>query len=105
VSDAAVTDAVVTDATVTASTMAGQYVHAWILYGTLGCHLCEQAQAIIQELQQDFPIVVTYVDIAEKVELVALMGERIPVLENPQLQQMLDWPFDPEALTRWLCES
>lgn len=78
--------------------------HAWVLYGTLGCHLCEQAQAIIQQLQQSFVIELTQVDIADNAQWVAAMGERIPVLENTQLRQTLDWPFDPEVLTRWLCQ-
>ncbi len=80
-------------------------MHQWILYGTQGCHLCEQAKAIVQQLQRDFSIEVTEVDIAEGVhaeQLVKRFGDRIPVLENSQTQTRLDWPFCPDVLTDWL---
>ena len=64
-------------------------VHHWVLYGTQGCHLCEQAQAIIEQLQQEFKIECKQVDIAQgqyAEQLVQRLGERIPVLENTQQQ-------------------
>lgn len=76
--------------------------HQWRLYGTIGCHLCEQAEAIIGRLRQSFDIDLEYIDIAESDESVAQFGERIPVLENKSVQQMLDWPFDLELLSDWL---
>ncbi len=76
--------------------------HQWRLYGTVGCHLCEQAQAIVEQLKQSFDIDLEYVDIAENVESVAQFGERIPILENKTIPQMLDWPFDLELLSDWL---
>lgn len=80
-------------------------IYQWVLYGTQGCHLCEQAQAIVQQLQGTFSIECTTVDIAEgeyAEQLILRLGERIPVLENTQLQETLDWPFDIEKLTAWL---
>ncbi|MDZ7924885.1 MAG: glutaredoxin family protein [Marinagarivorans sp.] len=77
----------------------------WILYGTLGCHLCEQAEAIIARLQADFPIELRIVDVANAVDReawVLAIGERIPVLENTATGAQLDWPFCPEAITDWL---
>ncbi len=76
----------------------------WVLYGTLGCHLCEQADAIVARLQADFPIVLRRVDIANDEALVLAMGERIPVLENAMTGAQLDWPFAPEIITDWLSE-
>ena len=40
-------------------------IYQWVLYGTQGCHLCEQAEAIVQQLQGTFNIECTTVDIAE----------------------------------------
>lgn len=77
-------------------------VHQWRLYGTLGCHLCEQAEAIVEQLKQSFDIELESIDIAESAGSVAQFGERIPVLENKNAQQMLDWPFDLEVLSDWL---
>ena len=80
-------------------------IYQWVLYGTQGCHLCEQAEAIVQQLQGTFNIECTTVDIAEgeyAEQLILRLGERIPVLENTQLQETLDWPFDIEKLTAWL---
>ena len=63
-----------------------------VLYHTEGCHLCEQAHNL---LQQVLP--------AEKVELIdildtpALMTQyqtSIPVLVNQQTNAKLFWPFD-----------
>lgn len=79
--------------------------HHWTLYGTTGCHLCEQAQAIVAQLQQEFAITLTQVDIAEgeqAAQWVQLFGERIPVLENTDQGVMLDWPFDVDTLCEWL---
>ncbi|BCD99374.1 glutaredoxin family protein [Marinagarivorans cellulosilyticus] len=77
-------------------------IHQWRLYGTLGCHLCKQAQAIIENLRQSFDIQLELFDIACDAQTVAKFGERIPVLENKSNQQMLDWPFDLERLSDWL---
>ena len=79
--------------------------HQWILYSTQGCHLCEQAVSVIQQLQGSFAIEYQIVDIADgeqAEQLIQRFGERIPVLENTQLQETLDWPFDIEKLTAWL---
>ncbi|HEY7774360.1 MAG TPA: glutaredoxin family protein [Marinagarivorans sp.] len=80
-------------------------VHFWRLYGTLGCHLCEQALAIVDQLKAQFPIELERVDIASSQSLVERLGHRIPVLENIASAQTLDWPFDPQILTDWLHES
>ena len=74
----------------------------WQLLGTLGCHLCEQAEDILKQLQRQFAIEYSVVDIADKPEWVELYGQRIPVLVNCENQQQLDWPFAPEVLTNWL---
>lgn len=64
------------------------------LYGTLGCHLCEDAEAWLQHF---FPSVsFTKIDIASDERLVELYGLRIPTLQIGAA--VMDWPFtQPEA--------
>lgn len=64
----------------------------WQLYGTLGCHLCEQAERLTQQFSQSRLIHFKQIDIAELSDV--LMYEwatRIPVLVTTQTT--LSWPF------------
>ena len=60
-----------------------------ILYTTVGCHLCEKAEALLATVAPDMPV--EKVDIAEDDALVDLYGERIPVLAYQG--EELGWPF------------
>lgn len=62
-----------------------------MLFGTAGCHLCEQAQAIIDSC---VPGGVDSVDIAEQEQWQELYAVRIPVLYDPETKLELGWPFD-----------
>ena len=64
-----------------------------ILYHTDGCHLCDQAMALLMQCQVDYQLV----DIVFEPRLVSLFGTRIPVLENDK-GQYLDWPFDYQKI-------
>ncbi|WP_082030193.1 glutaredoxin family protein [Vibrio renipiscarius] len=66
------------------------------LYSTEGCHLCEMAFALTQQLQVE----VAVVDIAFDDELFSRYGVTIPVL-NYQGNE-LNWPFDLPQLQIWL---
>ncbi|MCG7529777.1 glutaredoxin family protein [Psychrobium sp. MM17-31] len=68
-----------------------------ILYSTDGCHLCELAQAQLDELQVAYRVV----DIIDDSELVERYGIRIPVVLNQQ-QQELGWPFELPQLQAFL---
>ena len=75
------------------------------LYTTLGCHLCEQAQAMFNYLaHEDQSIGKNYqlelVEIADDDRLVETYGIRIPVLNKNG--QELAWPFELEELKLWL---
>ena len=61
------------------------------LYSSEGCHLCEQALALITPLISDEQLMV--VDIVEDEQLVALYGVHIPVLERLTDNEKLFWPF------------
>jgi glutaredoxin len=68
------------------------------LYGTAYCHLCDEAEAILREVG----IAADYVDIADDDELLEKYGIRIPVLKRVDTGAELGWPFDAEAVSRFL---
>lgn len=71
----------------------------WQLYGTLGCHLCEQAEQLLQQFSDTRPIRVQQIDIAELPEAEsAPLATQIPVLQTAQ--QRLLWPFSLADLMR-----
>jgi len=62
------------------------------LYTTAGCHLCELADDLLQQINQRFPLTISYTEIGDDDELVAKYGTIIPVVEFANGQQ-LNWPF------------
>jgi hypothetical protein len=68
------------------------------LLGTSGCHLCDQAEALLVQCLDLSQVEVELIDIADTDELVALYGVKIPVLRCPQSQKVLCWPFDVLAV-------
>lgn len=73
-----------------------------ILYGTVACHLCEQAKEILWPLVERFSLRLEEVDIAESDELLERYGLRIPVVKLSTVKQTLDWPFDAAQLEAYL---
>ncbi len=67
------------------------------LYGTTACHLCELAASLLAAADVPFE----EVDISESDALFERYGLTIPVLRRPDGQE-LNWPFDEEALARFL---
>jgi glutaredoxin len=51
------------------------------LYGKPGCHLCDDARAVIERVRADHPFDLREVDVTLDPELNRAYGERIPVLE------------------------
>jgi len=61
------------------------------LFSSDGCHLCEQALALIQ---QQLPAKqINIIDIVEHEEYVELYGVHIPVFERIDNNEKLFWPF------------
>lgn len=58
---------------------------------TSGCHLCEQAKALLEQASEQQGLIYTEVDIASDDALVERYGLRIPVLRLGQRE--LNWPF------------
>lgn len=67
------------------------------LYGTSACHLCELAAGLLKAAAVEFE----EVDISGSDALFARYGLSIPVLRREDGQE-LNWPFDEEALARFL---
>lgn len=68
----------------------------FFLYHTLGCHLCEEAEAIVRPLATQLQLSYARVDIADDDALVELYGIRIPVLRHCNSGRELGWPFARE---------
>lgn len=71
------------------------------LFGTLGCHLCEVAEALLMPFVEH-GLLVELVDIAEHEEWVEQYGLRIPVLRRRDTGAELGWPFDAEQVVQFL---
>ncbi|MCY1268070.1 hypothetical protein D9M68_207660 [compost metagenome] len=71
------------------------------LFGTLGCHLCEVAEALLMPFVEH-GLLVELVDIAEREEWVERYGLLIPVLRRCDTGAELNWPFDAEQVADFL---
>jgi hypothetical protein len=72
-----------------------------MLFGTSGCHLCEEAEVIVNACVPDG---VDYVDIAEQEQWQEQYAMRIPVLYDPVTKQELGWPFDPREVEEFIVQ-
>jgi glutaredoxin len=69
------------------------------LYSRPGCHLCEEARATLERLQQDMPFEIDEIDIEADDLLHARYLERIPVVAIGG-EELFDYTIDEEALIR-----
>lgn len=73
------------------------------LFSTLGCHLCDEAEAILGQLRASgLSLTWTRVEIADSDEMIERYGIRIPVLLAQSNQAELDWPFDAEQASLFI---
>lgn len=72
------------------------------LFGTLGCHLCELAEAELMELVVEQGLSVELIDIAESEDRCEDYELRIPVLRRIDTGAELDWPFDVDQVVAFL---
>lgn len=83
-------------------------VHTLTLYTTAGCHLCEQAEALIWPHLSSDEWRLQAVDIAQSDELIERYGVRIPVVakmadDDPaRVVSELGWPFDSDQFAQFL---
>lgn len=71
------------------------------LLGTLGCHLCEQAEALLMPFVEQ-GLLVELLDIADSEALLQRYALTIPVLRRCDGQAELCWPFDEAQVARLL---
>lgn len=71
---------------------------ALVLYGTTYCHLCEQAEAVLDEVD----VSAVYIDIADDDGLIESYGTRIPVLRRADSGAELGWPFDAAMVRQFV---
>ncbi|WP_292950667.1 MULTISPECIES: glutaredoxin family protein [unclassified Neptuniibacter] len=72
------------------------------LMGTVGCHLCEVAEAVISTHTDMTKYAVYQVDIAGDDELMEQYALTIPVLVDVLSGNSLPWPFDESSLNVFL---
>ncbi|KJK06619.1 MULTISPECIES: glutaredoxin family protein [Pseudomonas] len=71
------------------------------LFGTLGCHLCEVAEALLMPFVEH-GLLVELVDIADDESTFQRYGLLIPVLRRCDSGAELNWPFDAEQVVTFL---
>lgn len=70
-----------------------------LLLSTSGCHLCEQAETLVNEsLTTNKDISVELVDIAEQTQWQQDYATKIPALVRPESLQALCWPFSKDQI-------
>lgn len=63
------------------------------LFGTLGCHLCDEAEQVLLPLLNAMPLQIEWVDIIEREDWVERYAVHIPVLLRLDNGAELFWPF------------
>jgi glutaredoxin len=70
---------------------------SYTLFGTEGCHLCDEAGNLLQAAHVDYE----KIDIVNDDDAWQRYSVRIPVLRHIDGEE-LDWPFDTQALLQFL---
>lgn len=63
------------------------------LYSTEHCHLCEQAEQLLINLQHEYEIQWVTTEISDDDNLMDQYGIRIPVIKCLKTEAELNWPF------------
>jgi hypothetical protein len=71
------------------------------LYGRPGCHLCDDARAVLERVQADVPFRLQEIDIEADDALLTRYLERIPVVALDG-EELFDLFVDEQALRRRL---
>ncbi|GAA0683929.1 glutaredoxin family protein [Marinobacterium maritimum] len=72
------------------------------LMTTEGCHLCDEAVVVLQQVLVAGQAEVDLVDIVYDPKLMDAYAERIPVLVERDGDRELGWPFDAQQLRQFL---
>jgi glutaredoxin len=71
------------------------------LYGKAGCHLCDEARAVLEEVRRERPFELIEVDITFDPGINRRYAERIPVVEVNG-EEAFEYVVEPEELRRRL---
>ena len=71
------------------------------LYGKPGCHLCDEARAVVAGVRRERPFELREVDVTADASLHARYGERIPVVKVGD-REAFEYVVEPEELRRLL---
>ena len=74
------------------------------MYGTEGCHLCEEAENLLMELQQSRAGYFDWhsIDIVNNDLLFETYGTAIPVVFHAVSEKELFWPFSMDELLEFV---
>jgi hypothetical protein len=72
-----------------------------VLYGKAGCHLCEEARAVVLAVRERHPFELREVDVSLDPVLHARYGERIPVVAVAGVE-VFEYHVDAAELARLL---
>jgi hypothetical protein len=76
-----------------------------LLLGSAGCHLCEQAEELINICLPNIPeLTIEIIDIAEQEHWQEGYATRIPVLHHPETKKDLGWPFTQTQIVQFVNE-
>ena len=76
------------------------------LYSTTGCHLCEQAEALLRPFLRAGLFHLQVVEISHDDALVKRYGVRVPVLACAgKGVEELGWPFDQAQVWSWWSQA
>lgn len=65
----------------------------FVLYSTSHCHLCEQAEKLLINLQHEYEFQWEIIEISNDGDLIDQYGIRIPVIKCINTNAELNWPF------------
>jgi glutaredoxin len=74
------------------------------LYSTTNCHLCEEAESLLNSLNNQYNFISTNIEIAEDITLLARYELKIPVLKRIDNNQEICWPFSIEEIKKLLIQ-
>ena len=75
-------------------------MHQVTLFGKPGCHLCDDARAVVERVRAGHPFELHEVDVSLDPELHRAYGERIPVLELDGEELFEFFVDEPELVRR-----
>ena len=76
-----------------------------IIYSTSHCHLCEQAEMLLEALADKRQIAWVNIEITEDASLLDRYGVSIPVLKRVDKNTEIAWPFTAEDIERLLSDQ